>query len=238
MFVEVRKSEEMDYYRGQKCKERNEHVPIFAFGHYIPVGEGGDEFSKKVNGFHQHGYYFDYFLERLINFYNKRVKGDIAFDIICVCPSHEKDHINENMVHLATAFSEKVGIPYNQILIRVKETKRQHEMKTDEQRKENVRGSFSLSENLKDKNIMILDNTSITTETSQEIYRVMKDADAKICLFISLGLGAKAIDCDFDINPTYPGKVSKIIKDWHWPKVSVEERKAHKREKEGADKNC
>lgn len=231
MFVEVRKGKEMDYYRGQKCKERNEPVPIFAFGHYIPVSEGGAEFSKKVNGFHQYGYYFDYFLERLINFYNKRVKGDIVFDIICVCPSHEKSRINENMVHLATAFSEKTDVPYKQILIRVRETKSQHEMKTDEQRKENVRGSFSLSENLNNKNIMILDNTSITTETSQEIYRVMKESGANMCLFISLGLGAKATECDFDINPAYSGKVSKIIKEWHWPKVPVEEREAYKKEK-------
>lgn len=226
--IKVKKIEYV-YYRGQKCKDLDEVVPVFGFGHYIPIEEGKDDFSKKLNGFYKHGYSFDYFFRRLLKFYKKRVEGDVNFDLICVCPSHKKDVINEHMVHLAEAFSKEVGIQYKQILFRTKDTERQHELDTDEKRKDNVKDSLSISEDVKGKNVIILDNTCITGSTCQEIYRIMKGGEADLCLFISLGLGAKATKCDFDINPTYPGKIRRIVEEWHWPKVSLEDREAYKK---------
>ena len=219
------------WYRGEKCKECDTPVPVFGLGHYLLLKEGEDEFSKKVMGFYLHGYQFNYFLNRLVEFYDTRIKNDVHFDLVCVCPSHEKGKTNENMIKLAIEFSKRTGIPYKQVLRRVKDTKSQHELTKKEEREVNVKDSFGVLEDLTGKSVIVLDNTSISGATAKEIHNVMKKKNAKSFILICLGLGPLARHQDFDINPAFKGKISFIISNWNWPKVSKEKRAEFKSKK-------
>lgn len=222
------------WYRGRKCKECNEPVAIFALGHYLPKeAKKEDEFSRKLNYFYMYGNEseFSYFLKRLLEFYEKRVKGDVDFDLICVCPSHSEGKVNKNMVKLAKKFSEKTGIPYKEVLKRKRTVASQHLLKTDKERVENVKESFVVEEDLTEKKIVILDNTSVSGATAREVHKVMKKKNAETSVFICLGLGHKGKDIDFDINPAFRGKISFIISKWNWPKVSKEKRAEFKSKK-------
>ncbi len=211
------------YYRGEKCKFCNFPVPVFALGHHKPLREGKDEFSKKCMGFYKFGYSKSYFLERLVGLYNSR--NDISFDIICLCPSSKKGEFNKYMEELTVDFSKCINVPYKKILSRIKNTKKQHKLQTKEERVINIKNSFVVSKSLNGKNILVIDNLSTTGSTIQEVHKVIiHDHNAKNCVFLCLGLGPKGKYLDFDINPTFKGKFSYIIKNWHWPKVPKEKR--------------
>ncbi|MFH1261113.1 MAG: hypothetical protein ABII39_04205 [Candidatus Micrarchaeota archaeon] len=211
------------YYRGEKCKECNNAVPIFALGHHKPLEEGEEQFSKVCMGFYKHGYSLQYFLKRLVQLYKER--NDIQFDMICLCPSSKKDSFNENMKKLTEEFYKTVQLPYKQVLHRTKDTDKQHELKKKEERIENVKDSFSVSEDITGKNILVIDNLSTSGSTAQEIHRlIVHKHNAKSCVFVCLSLGYKAKDLDFDLNPAFSGKFSYIIEKLHWPKVPKSKR--------------
>jgi len=211
------------YYRGEKCKECNKPVPVFALGHHKSLEEGEEEFSKKCMGFYKHGYSSYYFLNRLIELYKTR--NDINFDFICLCPSSTKDSFNENMIKLTNDFCKAVGIRNNNILQRMRDTSKQHEIAKKEDRIANVKDSFSLSENVEGKNILVIDNLSTTGSTAQEIHRlIIHKNKANNCIFLCLALGHKAKDLDFDLNPNFQGKFSYIVSKFNWPKVPKNKR--------------
>ena len=217
----------LPYYRGEKCKECNSPVPVFALGHFKPKGEGEDEFSKKCMGFYLYGYSKSYFLDRLVEIYHLR--NDIPFDMVCLCPTSMQSEFNEHMKELTNEMAKKLNIPYKPILKRIRETSKQHELKTKEERIGNVKGSMAISDEyagaLAGKNIIVVDNLSTSGATVQEIHKlIIHENKANSCIFLCLGLGSKAKDADFDINPNFKGKFSTIIHDWHWPKVPAEER--------------
>jgi len=202
-------------------------IPIFGFGHYLPLGGGKDDFSKKVHYFSKYGNKTetDYFLEMLLNFYETRIKGNIDFDFVCVCSSHEKESKNPNIVSLAKEFCKKTGLTYKDLLVRTKTVKPQHDLATIENRIKNVDGSTSALEGVEGKVILVFDNTSISGSTFGDIHRLLvHKSNAKQCIFLCLGLGHKARDIDFDMNPACKYKVSDIIEKLHWPKVPKEKR--------------
>lgn len=204
-------------------------MPVFALGHYLPKGGGEDEFSKKINYFHLYGNDLGYFLGRFLEFYKNRIDGGITFDVVCVAPSHKEGKINSHMVELARAFADKIGAPYREVLRRNRTVKRQHELKTDPERMENVAGSLSADGDLEGKNVLVFDNVSISGATVREVHNILKEKKAGLCIFLCLGLGHLAKGTDFDINPNFKGKISRIIKEWHWPKVAKEKREAYKK---------
>lgn len=110
------------YYRGRKCQLCNKPMPIFGFGHYIPKELKEDEFSKNLNYFYLYGSEsnFNHYLKLLVDFYNKRIKDDRKFDFVCVSPSHAEGQYNPRMLALAEKFAAAIGIPYQNVLRRIK----------------------------------------------------------------------------------------------------------------------
>lgn len=210
------------YYRGQKCKSCKQPVPVFGLGHYLPVEEGEDNFSRKVHYFSKYGNKAekDYFLTLLLDFYTTRVEGDLDFDFVCVCPSHKEGSKNPNIVSLVKEFCDKTGLVYKDLLTRIRTVKSQHGLATTEDRIKNVDESTSASENVDGKTVLVFDNTSISGSTFRDIHQLLvHKGNAKTCIFLCLGLGHKAKDIDFDMNPNCKYKVSDMIEKLHWPKV-------------------
>lgn len=226
-FFSYNRGVEYYYYRGRKCKDCGKPMPIFGLGHYYPKdAKAEDDFSKKLNYFYMYGNEteFNYFLEGFVDLYKKRIEGDIRFDFVTVCPSHEAGKVNEHIVKLAKMFSKATGIEYKELLKRTRAVTAQHLLGTDKERMDNVAESITAEEGVEGKNILVIDNTSISGSTVREVHRAMKKGGANSCVFLCLGLGHKGKDVDFDINPNFKGKISVIISNWHWPKVSKEKR--------------
>jgi adenine/guanine phosphoribosyltransferase-like PRPP-binding protein len=222
------------YYRGQKCKHCRAVIPVFGLGHHKPEEEGEDQFTKTMINFYSYGNIRErnYLLQRFINLFKERFEGDIRFDYLCVVPSHGEGSINQNMQSFAKEFSEAIGVPHSQVISRSRTVKGQHELKNKDERFENVHGSIGISEGIRGKTVLVLDNLCISGANAQEVFDALKNAGAKEAYFVCFGLGSRGKEGDFDINPNFKGKASHIVANWHWPKVSKEKREAHARNKD------
>jgi hypothetical protein len=209
---------------GTSKKLYPEIVHIFGIGHYKSKGLGEDDFSKKLIYFYKYGNEPDFFLEKLIDLFNLRFKGDtIQFDCIAVYPTRKKDTINPHMKALAENLSKSVGIPYKQIIRRNKDIKPNHELKTFEERAENVKGSIDITEDVAGKNIIILDNTTTTGISLIDAANLLLEKGARNVVCICLGLGYKNKDSDWnDLNKTL--KYSRIKAICRSPFVPKEKR--------------
>jgi ComF family protein len=79
---------------------------------------------------------------------------------------------------LAKRLSFKLGLEYRNILEKVKETKSQVELGKEE-RELNIKDSFSLKEDIRDKNILLIDDVFTTGSTIEEASRLLKQTGAK-----------------------------------------------------------
>ena len=96
-----------------------------------------------------------------------------------------------------------------------------------------VEDSINVNVNIKDKTILVFDNTVITGATVTEVFHKLKNKGAKDIIFFCIGLGAKAKDIDFDLNPVMKkGHASQIMQGFTWPKVSKELREQYHKLKE------
>jgi hypothetical protein len=221
------------WYRGQKCKHCDKIVPVFGLGHHVPESDGEDEFSKKGINFYKWGNKKEetYFLERINKLYQERFKGTMNFDIICIIPSHEQGKSNEHMEMIAQKIAATIGARFARLLERGRTVKSQHELPGVDAREENVRGSLTVKEDVRGKSILVLDNTCISGANSRTAFDCLTEAGACNVVFIILGLGNKAKDIDFDINPAYRGSAKDIIEKWHWPKVPKDKREDYKKQR-------
>ncbi|MCL2703719.1 MAG: ComF family protein [Defluviitaleaceae bacterium] len=109
-------------------------------------------------------------------------KDDIAAaDFLVPVPLH-KSRINERGFNqaglLALALEGEYGIPVFNALIRTQKTESMYGL-TRTRRFENVRGAFTVSGDVRDKNIILVDDIYTTGATVEECARVLKKAGAK-----------------------------------------------------------
>ena len=207
------------YYRNMKCKECCEEViPVFAFFKYIPKDQKEDLVSKAAFNFYKFGNDLPYFVKKFVEFYNKRIEDDPEykqFDLVCLCPSHEQGGLNKNMLGLIQEFSKQTGVPYVQVLYRTRMTEPQNKQETVGDRDKNVRDSISISEQAKGKNLIVIDNECTSGATIRDIHRTCKRLLVKNVVFLTVGISARFEGTDFDINPNFTGKISRVIKTFH-----------------------
>lgn len=203
---------------------------IFAIGHYKPKELGEDDFSRKLIYFYKYGNDINFFLEELTELYKLRFEGDsMKFDYFTLYPTRKKDGVNPNMVDLVNKISANVGLPYKQVLRRNKDVKPNHELKTFNERVENVKGSVDVTEDVVGKNILVLDNTATTGISLIDVANLLLSKGAKNVACICLGLSCKEKDTDYnDLNQTL--KYSKISKIFKSPYVPKEKREKWKKE--------
>lgn len=204
---------------------------IFGIDHYTQLEKGKDEFSKNIMSYYDYGTYLDFFKAKLIEIFKRRFEGDsIGFSYMTVYPTHEKDTLNLHMVALAEELSKSVGLPYKQILRRNSTIKPNHELKY-EGRKENVKGSVDVLEDVTGKKIIILDNVATTgaslRDITNELYK--NGAEAVVCLCLGLCITGKDNDYQ-DVNKTM--KISKIMEKIKIPKIPDDIYEGFKRGKE------
>ena len=195
---------------------------IFGINHYMPIEMGKEEYSKRLLYFYKYGNEIEFFVQKLVDLFNLRFAGDnIKFDYVTLYPSHKKGHINANMENLVAKFSKLTGLPYKQILRRNTDIRPSHNLKTFEERKENLKSSIEILEVVTGKNVIVLDNTATTGMSLIDVTNLLIEKGAKNVVCICLGLGYKGKDNDWgDLNKTL--KYSKIINVCKGPYVPKE----------------
>ncbi len=180
---------------------------------------------KVLYKFYRYGNDKQYFLDMLIKFFKKYIaNAKPTFDYITLYPEHEKDKLNGNMVNLLNDFSEATELKYEQILRRNRTINPNHEIGGVEQRRENVAGSIDILEDVKGKNVLIIDNVSITGTSLLAINNDLIKNGAKIVAGICLGLGDIEIETDYDLNPSKKWNIHEIMATFKSKKVSKEKR--------------
>ncbi len=119
-------------------------------------------------------------LARYLAYY--AVKHKLQFDAVCFPPmsrqSLRKRRYNQSQL-LAAHFCDIMNckVRYIDALVKVKETKRQETLSKTE-RKGNLTGAFKVSADVKDKNVLIIDDVKTTGATLNECAKVLKKAGA------------------------------------------------------------
>ena len=206
---------------------------IFGIGHYKPKELGEDEFSKKAIFFYKYGNDLDFFLDQLIDLFRLRFENDsIKFDVITLYPTSKKDGINKNMETLIKRFSESINLPYRQIIRRIKDIRQNHTLKAFEERVANIQGSIEIIEDIKEKNVIILDNACTTGISLIDAANLLLDKGAHHVACICLGLNCKEKDSDYaDLNKTLKySKISTIFKTQFVPKEKREQWKIQQKQ--------
>lgn len=215
-----------------KKNYKNENSPIcyiYGLDYYKTYEEEEDEFSKKMNHFYKYGKNQQFFLEKLCDLYNLRFKNDsIKFDYLSLYPTHKKDCVNPNMRKLSLKLCNNIGIEFRQIIRRTKTIKQMHTLRSYEERMKNVKGSIELIENVKDKNILLFDNATITGISLMlaNEYLLKHGVRHVACLCLGLGYKEKEQDWkDLNIKMKHSDVVEKI-KSPYVPKDKYEKYKS------------
>ncbi len=124
-------------------------------------------------------------IKPLVNSYLNVIGQDLTDFIVIPIPLH-KDRYNERGFNqselIAEIVSEKININLNtNNLIRIRATKNQAELKNTKERAENIQNCFALknSEEIKNKNIIIVDDVFTSGSTMGEAVKILKTAGAK-----------------------------------------------------------
>jgi len=128
-----------------------------------------------------------YYAKIIANFLVNKFKEEPNFknvDIITCVPTtlkRLKDRGFNQAELIAKEFCKQINRPYTKLLLRVKNTPTQTHL-TREERIENLKGAFELlvdKSNIKDKNILIIDDIITTGATMNEIALLLKKNNAK-----------------------------------------------------------
>ena len=165
-----------DYDYCVKCKDR-----VYEFDYSRSVFAYNDLTAPiimnfKYNGCKSHAIY----LARLLkDFY---IKSDLVADVVTYVPmpkNREKERGYNQSYELAKEFSLLTEMKLIHSLVRVKENVKQATLNAQE-RSENIKGSFSVldAKNVKDKDILIIDDVMTTGATANECAKVLYKAGA------------------------------------------------------------
>ena len=130
--------------------------------------------------------------KRLVGLVEKKITAfSVKFDCVIPLPVTEKRlrerGFNQSFI-LAEEISRMTGKPvYHSILRKAKETKDQYSLSKDE-RKKNIKGAFSLSNDasLEGKKVLLVDDLYTTGQTAKEAARTLVRGKAESIVFFAL----------------------------------------------------
>lgn len=137
--------------------------------------------------FHRKAYLYRYFIELCLRI--EEVKDFLKkFDIITYVPMHYKKELergyNQSKL-LAEELGRKLNLEVICCLEKTKENKTQSSL-SEKEREDNVKDVFVLKEkeNIKDKNVILVDDILTTGSTARAASKLLKESGAKkICIF-------------------------------------------------------
>jgi len=123
-----------------------------------------------------------------INFY-KQLDDDFFLQPV---PLHEKKlkerGFNQAQI-ITNFFHQLLGFPMSDLLVRTKDTKPQAQLSQGKKRYLNIRGAFSIKKEVKNKQIILIDDVITTGSTIKEAANVLKRHGAKKVFALTIAKG-------------------------------------------------
>ncbi|MTI67737.1 MAG: ComF family protein [Firmicutes bacterium] len=166
------------------CKESNRY-----FYKATAVFEYNNSIKKAIYKYkyYKRSYMYKAFGELMLNLLKANHLEDI--DYIVAVPLHKTKELKRgfNQAYLLAKYiSEKTFIPLDKSLLRIKKTVVQNNLKSI-QRHNNIKGAFSLKKNnLKDKNILLIDDILTTGATADECSKTLLNGGVKRVYVLTL----------------------------------------------------
>ena len=141
------------------------------------------------------------FLSQVAKIMTKDIKAvypDDEFDYVTSVPMHKKDfeHRGYNQAQLlAIEIAKLLNTPYEETLVKVKRTKKQHKLSYKE-RKTNLKGSFKCidKEQISGKNSLIIDDIVTSGETLGECCKVLSRSKPRLVCCATIATAHHAVN--------------------------------------------
>lgn len=198
--MEVNRGEEVSKDKGQKkealyrhtgVNEYEDPAHIFALDYYRPGSQGDDDFSRKEAWFYYLGGIDleEEFASRVDELMQDLfVDNTVEWDYFTLAPGHEMDELNDNMKGLSDRIAEEGNVKYRQVLRRSKSVEESRELGSIRKRIIAQENSIEVTEDVKGKNIIILDNVSISGVYLAYLTQMLMDAGARKVSCVTLGV--------------------------------------------------
>lgn len=173
---------EASYYRNS--------CPVLALDEY-KKDKGEDKFSRKQVWFYVYGddELEEFFIEELTEMIEDRFIDDkIDWDLMTLYPTHVQNEVNPHMQSLLRKVSARLGIDYEQILVRTQTIEENHELEQTKAKVINLEGSIDVKD-FSEKNIILIDNISLTGTSMLHGADKLIKKGAKNVFGVCLGIG-------------------------------------------------
>lgn len=132
----------------------------------------------------------DYFAEQMVSTFNQNF-SDIKIDLICYVPLSKnqlKVRRTDKCELLADKVADMMQIPLKSVIVKKENVPAQHHLNLDN-RFDNVRNAYKVTENVKNKNILLIDDIKTTGATLDACAKELKfaGASAVYCLTVLSG---------------------------------------------------
>ena len=172
------------------CKSCEEKDNYFTQGFSI---WNYDKYSKRIIKKIKYGGYEGLCLELGNLLYEETDEVDFLYEIDFIIPTpSDKERFKQRGYNqaklIAKGFSESSNIPMkSNLVVKSKATKDQIGL-NEKQRKENLKGAFEVTnkDEIKDKNILIIDDVLTTSSTINEISKLLRENEAKNVYFLTV----------------------------------------------------
>jgi len=184
-------------YRKVDSKYFDYPAHILGLDHYDEDSAGEHDFSRKQVWFYVYGDddIEQEFVENLSKLFESAFNGNNDYwDYMTLMPSHEKAGYNKNMNELLEKLSTKTGVENRKILHRNHTIRDNHELDSFKEKVVNSESSIDLQEDVEGKNILLVDNISVTGCSLLHATELLKRNGANNVACVVLGLGINGDD--------------------------------------------
>ncbi len=187
----------MTKFRMLESKYFQHKIPLAALDYYDQNSHGEDDFSRKQVWFYSYGddEIEAEFREGLNNMFETLFSDDdTKWDLITLYPTHAKGVVNPNLRDLMMDVSADNNIPMDQVLERTETIHENHVMKKEKTKAVNLEGSIKVTRDVKDKNIIIVDNIALSGLSMLHGAELLKKHGANKVFAVSLGTALEKKD--------------------------------------------
>jgi len=189
-------------YREVDSKYFEYPAKILSIDYYEEDSAGEHDFSRKQVWFYVYG--DDEIKQEFVNDFSTIYETLFSehedyWDFVTLMPSHGKASFNPNMEELLTEFSEEVGLEFRQILHRNHDIRDNHELDNLKEKVINSESSINLRGDVQGKNILLVDNISLTGCSFMHAVELLKRNGANNVVCMALGVDTNgSSDLTFD----------------------------------------
>lgn len=181
----------MDYVFNVASSEHYDYsTPLFGVDYYRPDSQGEDDFSRRLVWFYNYGDedIKEDLKSRLAKILQERfVEDEEDWDLVTLYPVHEEGLVNENLEELVKEVCEETGFKFERVMERTRTVKESHDLDSFQEKVVNLEGSVEV-ENVEGKNIVLVDNVSLSGASILHGKQVLKENGASKVFGVCLGL--------------------------------------------------